>query len=158
MNAIPVLGLALILGAPMPKEAKKPDPPSIVGEWTCVEMTHDGDTWRPEPGSMGRVFNADGEVIFLSFMGKIRSLLTYSTDPKKEPARLDMVPRAGEGDPKLGIYKIEKDTLTLCYPSPPGVPGKARAAGVQERPTKFEAPAGSGLMLMTLKRVEKKKE
>ena len=151
MSAIPVLGLALILGAPVPKEAKKPDAPSIVGEWTCVEVTYNGRTDQPKPGSLHRVFKADGEMI--CHMDDVWSRSPYSVDPKKDPATLDTGTNDGKGSLELAIYKIEKDTLTLCLPGPelPGRPAIAR-----KRPVTFDAPAGSRLTLMVFKRVEKK--
>jgi hypothetical protein len=46
-----------------------------------------------------------------------------------------------------GIYKLDGNTLTLCL-----------AVGGEEanRPAKFESPAGSMVMLLTLKRPVKK--
>ena len=62
----------------------------------------------------------------------------------------------GAAAPTLAIYKIEEDMLTLCS-AMPEFPG-GRKGVVAGRPTAFEAPAGSRLVLMTFKRMEKKKE
>ena len=59
-------------------------------------------------------------------------------------------PRAmdyGKTGCRRAIYKFEKDKLVICF-----------AEGKRDRPTKFESPVGTRIMLMTLKRVEKKKE
>lgn len=70
---------------------------------------------------------------------------TYNIDSSKNPAELNTT--LGKNAWFTGsIFKIEKDTLTLCY-----------TEGGKDRPTKFESPAGTRILLLTFKRVEKKK-
>jgi len=146
MNWLPALGLALAVGAPAPKEApKKAEPPSIVGEWECVECTAGGRTASAEELDdlqCGYKFTADGK--FQSRWGKQVFEGTYTTDSAKDPAQMDCV---SDKTGKVGqlIYKVEKDKLTICG-----------AEGGRDRPTKFESPAGTRIMLLTFKRVEKK--
>lgn len=66
-------------------------------------------------------------------------------DPSKTPATIDLIPDGGphKGEKVLGIYKLEKDRLTLCV-APRGKP----------RPENWEAPKGSGISLMEFKKVQ----
>jgi uncharacterized protein (TIGR03067 family) len=69
----------------------------------------------------------------------------YAADPAAAPARLDWTDPAGE-DTVEGIYKVDGDVLTLCYSHNPA----------DDRPTKFESPTGSRLVVLTFKRVKPK--
>jgi uncharacterized protein (TIGR03067 family) len=68
----------------------------------------------------------------------------YEIDDTVEPPRIDYVTPAranpaNKKPPLLGIYHLEKDTLTMYL-------------NEKKRPAKFEAPDGSGIMKVTLKR------
>jgi uncharacterized protein (TIGR03067 family) len=70
---------------------------------------------------------------------------SYSVDAAKTPMEIEMIGSGGdfEGQPALGIYVFEGETLRLCYKMP----------GFQ-RPTEFVSLPGSGAFLITLKRVQ----
>ena len=148
MNWLPVVGLALVVTAPGVKDPpKKAEVPAIVGEWECIELIARGrKLTAAELATLGcgYEFMADGKV--RSRFGGDPKDGTYTTAPAKDPAEVDFQ-WAKNQTTKGGIYKIDKDSLTLCY-----------TEGKGERPAKFESPAGSRIMLMTFKRVEKKKE
>ena len=138
-----LVGLALTIGAPALKPAPKaPEPPSLVGEWAVESWVADG---QPEPCA-GRTltFVKDGAFVAQD-NGEHMGAGTYTCDPKADPATVDM-DEDGVTTPCKGIWKLERDTLTLC------VSGDAKAG----RPTAFAAPAGSERVLVTLKRVPKK--
>jgi uncharacterized protein (TIGR03067 family) len=143
MNATLLVGLALAVAAPAPKTAGKDETPSVVGEW-MLETAHRAGKIDKPPEGAGITFTADGKALFREGRRDRVEEGTYTVDPKKNPAEIGITPPAKEKAPTvLGIYKIEKDTLTLCM-----------VLGGQ-RPKTFEAPAGSEVMLMTLKRVKK---
>ena len=143
MNPV-LLALAVSLSAPAAKDAPKKDPPSIVGEWVGEKAEASGMPLPVPAGGVTMEFLADGKVIIREGT-KAPEDASYTADPKKSPAEIDLTPSAKAKEITFaGIYKIEGETLTLCL----GIGGK--------RPDKFESPAGSDCMLMTLKRAKKK--
>jgi uncharacterized protein (TIGR03067 family) len=146
MNWSPVLALAFAVGAPVPKEApKKAEPPAIVGEWFCTKIAAGGKEF-PEEGiaSIRLTFTADGKLSF-KFGDEIGDC-TYTTDTSKDPAHVDYS-SAKTAKGNKGIFKVDKDTLTFCF-----------TEGGGERPTKFESPAGSRILLLTLARKKADKD
>ena len=146
MHASLVVGLALSLGAPAPKEGEKKDT-SIVGEWVGVKAVAGGKE-RPVPaGGVTFTFTADGKFLVREGKREKADEGTYKVDPRKDPAEIDiMAPEDKKQGTIPGIYKVEGDTLTLCI---------ARGGPESERPTKFESPDGARVMLMTMKRAKK---
>jgi len=143
MQASFVVGLALVVAAPGAKDAPKKDPPSIVGEWVGESGIRGGKPDNPPSGTT-ITFTKDGKVLMKEGGDDKSHETTYTADPKKDPAEIDIVPPAGEKGPAMvGIYKIEGDTLTLCFST----------GG--DRPKAFESPAGSQVMLVTCKRAKK---
>jgi uncharacterized protein (TIGR03067 family) len=140
MLASLLVGLAAAVGAPGSKDPK-PDPPKVEGEWVAESYVRGG---KEEGALKGRVFRfADGRVEIVG----LREELTYATDPKPDPAHIDLTT---VGRPKeetiRGIYKRDGDTLVICFPK----------TGAGDRPAKFESPAGSDIVLLALKRDKKK--
>jgi uncharacterized protein (TIGR03067 family) len=117
----------------------------ILGVWSCSSATIDGRPLAEETAKELRLtLTADryksergGQVLFDS---------TYRTDASTSPARIEMIGTEGDLKDKaaLGIYKLEGDTLTMCYV----MPGK-------ERPVAFESQPQSGAFLVVWKRAEK---
>jgi uncharacterized protein (TIGR03067 family) len=144
MNSIAIAALALVLAAPAPKDPTPKAGSELVGEWACSSYTF-----------AGFMAESDGVVFEFTSDGKLRSRITGKTgaessvtsDSSKEPAAIEwsFPGRAGK---VVGIYKLEKGTLTLCF----------RDSQDGERPGKFESAAGTRLSLMVFQRVEKKKE
>jgi uncharacterized protein (TIGR03067 family) len=132
-----LLALALAVAAPLPKEKPKAEPGKLEGEWVVESYVQGGQVEAKRAG-MHMSF-ADGKVIVKEEGGDIG----YTTRPKANPPEIDLL--AGT-ETIRGIYKVEGDTLLVCFP-------KSNKA---ERPTKFESPAGSNLVLMTLQRDKKK--
>jgi len=135
-----ILGLAV--AAPQAKDPPKNDPPALVGEWVVEGLVVAGQP-KPLPAGAAWVFTADGKAEFWVGRGKPADRFTYTTDPRKDPAEVDIT---GPGPTGRAIYRVEGDKLTLCT----GQPGA-------DRPKGFDAPAESTAVLWTLKRVPKTK-
>lgn len=149
MQSALLIGLALTVAAPAPKETPKKEAPGIVGSWN-LEKAELGGMALPVPpgaglGDLSLTFNEDGTVIATKGGKQEPDKTTYTHDAKKSPAEIDISETRGMGKDMIikGIYKIDGETLTLCM-SPLG-----------ERPTKFESPAGAQIIMMTFKRMKK---
>ena len=144
LTTVGVVALAgLALGAPGSKGPPKKDPP-IVGVWACESYVLGGDPVTDT--DVAFEFTAGGRLLSRKADGTALSDSSpspYTTDPAADPARIDWTP---SGPGVVGIYKVEGDTLTLCFCS----------TGDGKRPTAFTSPAGSRVLLMTFRRVEKK--
>jgi uncharacterized protein (TIGR03067 family) len=141
-----LVGLAIAVGAPT-KEKDKKEPAGIVGEWVGEKAMAGGKELPIPDGGVGFTFTDDGKVIIREGMREKSDTGTYKTDPKKDPAEIDLMPPAEKKDPPVyGIYKIDGDTMTLAFTR--GKPGGGR-------PAKFESAEGSDVIVITLKRAKK---
>jgi uncharacterized protein (TIGR03067 family) len=137
-----MLGLALAVAAPAPKEAPKKDPPSILGEWVPTTIVVGGKKEDQPAGSL-MTFAKDGKSTMKEDKDAKLVEMSYTLDPKQDPSHITLT-EAGMGNiTLLGIYKLEGETLTICLAS-----GK-------DRPTAFASRAGSANILITLKRPKK---
>ena len=86
-----------------------------------------------------------GEKATFLYKDKERGTGSMKVDPNKSPAHIDFTYEDGpaKGTTLKGIYKIEGDTLTICY----GGFGK-------DRPTEFASKPGSGTILIVQKRAK----
>jgi uncharacterized protein (TIGR03067 family) len=118
----------------------------LQGVWTCAHATIDGNPLAEDTAKQLKLtLTADryksqrgDQVLFDS---------SYKVDASKSPKQIEMIGTEGDlkGKAALGIYKLDGDTLTMCY----CLPGK-------ERPTAFESSSGSGAFLVVWKRAEPK--
>ncbi|MCI0457353.1 MAG: DUF1559 domain-containing protein [Gemmataceae bacterium] len=115
---------------------------SLEGKWRVKSVIGSGKPGGEEVQAL--TFEFKGERIIISVAGRNQEG-TFKTDATKNPKQFDMTFQKGR-EQSLGIYRIEKDTLTLCFTEPRN----------NERPTKFESPAGSRTVLMVLERGESK--
>jgi uncharacterized protein (TIGR03067 family) len=144
-----LVGLAVSLAAPAPKEPPKKEP-SIVGEWVGEKLVMGGKEVPPAKGVKGMrfTFAEDGKFTAHGDADK-PDTGTYKIDAKKDPPELDLIVPTGKAtEATLGIYKIEGDTLTICITFTFGQKGA-------KRPAKLESPDDSDVMLMTFKRAKK---
>jgi uncharacterized protein (TIGR03067 family) len=143
-----LVGLAVALAAPAPKEATKKEA-SIVGEWVGEKFVMSGKEVPAAKGVKGLrfTFTEDGKVTVQNDKSDPETG-TYKIDGTKDRAEIDLLMDVEKNRAAtLGLYKVDGDTLTLCFEFTLG--DKA------ERPTKIESPAGSSIMLMTFKRAKK---
>jgi uncharacterized protein (TIGR03067 family) len=150
--------LAALLVAPVaamaaPALKARPAPPDAVqGEWVAERTVLGGKDVTRAVGPFKYTFGADGEWLYHSHnspAGPARH--TYTTAPAADPkagGTIDLqADPAGPAQRTLhGLYRVEGDTLTLCYPNEPTAP----------RPTGFDSPDGSDIFLVTFKRAERK--
>src|SRR5262245_60860344 len=139
-------GLALLVAAPGPKDAPKKEP-TIVGEWVGEKAVSGGMDLPVPKGGITITFTADGVLTVVEGARARPDAGSYKIDAKKDPPEIDLIPPDTKKEPTvLGIYKIDGDTLTLCFD---------RGGGGDKRPKKFESAAGDSMIVMTLKRVKK---
>ena len=134
--------LALVIGAPASKEPPKKEV-AVVGEWAVESAVVGGKRDDPPPGTTW-TFTADGKSDLSIPAGANAASGTYTTDPKKNPAWVD-ISAGPKGVPMKGIYKRDGQKLILCL-------GLDR----DERPAAFESKEGSKVILLTLTKTKKK--
>jgi RNA polymerase sigma factor (sigma-70 family) len=137
-----------------PKEDKpEADKQAIQGTWQVTDVeTKDKKT--PDPtGALKKIktqqwtFTADK--VTVRTPGEEAILASaYRMDSSKNPKEIDITPGKGNGEPGPGLYRLEGDVLTLCFPGPGG--------GL--RPTELAADDAGKSILLTLKRVTADKE
>jgi uncharacterized protein (TIGR03067 family) len=125
-------------------DAAKKELDKLQGTWTFVSMESDGQAVPQGDPPPTITFNGNkfsvkaGEVVLQAG--------TQTLDPTQKPKAVDSTVTEGEGKgtTMLGIYEIDGDNLKACFDTQ----GK-------KRPTEFKTAAGSGHMLVVLKRAKK---
>jgi len=138
-----LLALCLLLATSFAGQTAKASA-SIEGNWEMTGLI-DGGVEVPAAAIHGAkaVFTKDTWTL-ISPGGAEKTLYNIKLDATKTPKAIDIIATAGtfKGEAALAIYEVTADTLRVCQPHRPGTP----------RPTRFAAPADSGLVLMSFKR------
>jgi uncharacterized protein (TIGR03067 family) len=137
-----LLGLALSVTAPAPKETPK-EPVKLEGDWVIEAI--EGPKEGP-PGSITMRFT-EGKILIMEAKREKPEEALYTVDLKKKPATIDIQPEVGKKDlTVLGIIDVSGDSMKLCF-----------ARDGKDRPKEFKGDAANGVMLFTLKRVKPEK-
>jgi uncharacterized protein (TIGR03067 family) len=144
---ISLLFATIALGAPALKDPPKKEI-NIAGEWIVESQTTGGQALKTTV-ERRYTFTADGKWSMSNNKAKAKAASitrTYAIDTKTTPASIDMKASAALAQPNmLGIIKVQGDTLTLCY-----------SRNGEDRPTAFESPEDSTIILIVMKRAKPK--
>jgi uncharacterized protein (TIGR03067 family) len=115
----------------------------LPGTWVATEAVRDG---APAPDLVGhRLTFADDLFQIVDASGDLVYAGTYQVDPAAEPLTIDFANTEGDAVDVTwsGIWRVVDDTLTIVDNAPDPD---------QPRPSAFEAPAGSGYVLLSFTR------
>ncbi len=140
-TAAALIAAALAAGSPVP--ANEAGLIALAGTWTAIEAKRDGG---PAADVRGHRMTVTGGVFELvATDGVLLYSGTIGVDPAATPAAIDFIIAAGPsaGVVWAGVYRLDGDRLIIAD----NAPDPARP-----RPSSFEAPAGSGYVVVTFER------
>jgi uncharacterized protein (TIGR03067 family) len=116
----------------------------LQGKWKVTEF-HTAHGSSAVEGGRIIPYTFEGNKLITVGPGNVRVEIEYRLDPAKSPKQIDQRFTGGAIGRWIakGIYKLEGDTLTICY----GGPDVAR-------PTEFTAKPGDGRTMRVHKRLE----
>jgi uncharacterized protein (TIGR03067 family) len=116
----------------------------LEGTWKATSFEQDGRAWPEEKVKEIEVtFSGDGYRFTSGLRVAGADSGTFSSDPEAKPKSFDLMPKEGvfKNEVFKGIYKVDEDTLTLCFVWP-----------TKERPGEFVSPRNSSAVLAVFKR------
>jgi uncharacterized protein (TIGR03067 family) len=121
----------------------------LEGSYTPVTMTKGGEL-APDELKKSASFHIKGDTFTVRFTagGKEENKsATIVLDPDQKPTAIDMTPKDGPdaGKPMLGIIKVEKGTVTLCWTDETDKP---------QRPKDFSSTKENGNLLVVMKKAK----
>jgi uncharacterized protein (TIGR03067 family) len=141
LGVLVIVAPALLLAEDKTKLKSPTDRERLQGTWKVISLEVNGNH---EKGDVGKTLTFDGDKCLPQ--GLEPAKMTLKLNPAKNPKEFDLLM-----DDKVvlkGIYKLDGDTLTACYPS--------RLA--QERPREFSGAKGREQVLLTTKRDQGKEK
>ncbi len=145
MQFLMIGGFGLLLaGCNHQAPAPKTDLDRLQGTWNLVSATRDGNVLPEDKVKQTTiVFKGDA----FRFPGSAEYATskegTIKLDETKTPKEMDAI--STDKEVMLGIYRLEENGYKVCF-APPGKP----------RPTEFVSTPGSGLILQSWERQNKK--
>jgi uncharacterized protein (TIGR03067 family) len=146
-----LLSAGLLVGAyaPAPDPERTRSGPAdlkrMQGNWTVVRMEYGG---KARPAAETAQFRAviKGNVITAIRDGRPDGGdVTFTLDAKKKPRQITLKPRLDGMNKEIpGIYKLDKDTLTICF----------SRGGEVARPRTFSTKENMGHALIVFKRAK----
>jgi len=150
MMRLPLVALALSAGlAAADDPAAKKLLKDLEGTYATVSMTQGGQP-APDEALKAASFVIRGETFIVRHTkgGKSEDkAATVVVDPDQKPTAIDLTPKDGPdaGKPILGIVKVEKDTVTLCWADQPGT---------AQRPKEFSSTKENKHFLIVMKKAK----
>jgi uncharacterized protein (TIGR03067 family) len=130
--------------APGPRRPAETDRDRLQGTWRVVSVRSDVEN---NDMKLTRVTFRGDKIVFTVAGSRGDEQARCRIDSSKKPKWLDFELKIFDTSIWVeGIYSLDRDTLTLCF-----------AGGEKKRPTKFDASAGTGCVLVKLERVKKEK-
>jgi uncharacterized protein (TIGR03067 family) len=149
MHRLPLALSGLMLGmwlmAAASAQPAEPVDAKLQGTWTATRAERDG---KAADDVVGHRLSFTGHRFQIrSTDGKVLYAGTVRVNPNALPATIDFEHAEGalKGRAWKGIYAVEGDTLQVCDNAP---------NLDKDRPAAFQAPTGSGYVLIAFKRVK----
>jgi uncharacterized protein (TIGR03067 family) len=140
---ITLLAVGLLAPVGAGEKDRDKDSDALQGTWQVVSIELDGQKAPTEEvEKVGLAVKGAGYKQLVK--DSVTEEGTIELDPSQKPRTIGLRITSGDDKDKtqLGIYKIERDTLTLCLARP----------GSLDRPKGFSTKEGSGHVLIVLKR------
>lgn len=131
-----LVGVAAVADDTDPEPVSPPEAElkKLQGTWELTKVVLGGTDQTKEKKGATLVFQKNR--LTLNDGPNKAEQLTVTLDPKQKPPHIDLSP-ANDNRPVKGIYKLQKDELTIAFTE----------AG-QERPKDFDAKGVRGLLVM----------
>jgi uncharacterized protein (TIGR03067 family) len=143
-SRVPFAVLALFLAAPVVADDKADaDLKAMVGKWKVEKSELAGKDVTDFLKTLKFEIREGGK--YTSELGKEKDDGSFTVDPSKSPKEMVIKPTGGpaKGQTVKAIYKIDGDTLTVCYDFD---------TEKGTKPEKFESKPDTKLLLTTYKR------
>jgi uncharacterized protein (TIGR03067 family) len=118
-------------------------PDSVQGSWIVQSVVDRGKMLSPEK-IKGIKFVFSGDKLSMVVPTGDKKESRFKADFRANPKTIDIIPLDGPHKDKTipGIFELNGENLKLCLPHQP----------TKQRPSKFEAPDGSDLNVIVLKK------